>query len=188
MSALWPITTPGRPAKVKPVTSKGQSLADLVQCRPIWYQTPGIDGARCGSLARIGAPVVVCVARRPTHALEPTPLADAEQLATAARVAEQRSQRPQRSRRTAVAGRLRQPGAVTRGVLLEDPVDDAALVDDRRGSGRRGTAGRARRSAPGSAAAIASARSTSSSMLPPRFQAIAFSQANESTAVQGSGV
>ena len=40
---LWPITTPGRPEKVKPETSKGQSSDSVVQCRPIWYQMPGIE-------------------------------------------------------------------------------------------------------------------------------------------------
>ena len=34
--------TPGIPAKVKPLTSKGQASVTWVQCRPIWYQTPGM--------------------------------------------------------------------------------------------------------------------------------------------------
>jgi hypothetical protein len=34
-------------------------LVPHVQCSPIWYQMPGWEGLRCGSLARIGLPVAV---------------------------------------------------------------------------------------------------------------------------------
>src|SRR5262245_40954997 len=59
--------TPGTPENVNPST-----LYSHVQCKPIWYQMPGIVGLRCGSLARIGAPLAVS---RPliTHELEPMP-------------------------------------------------------------------------------------------------------------------
>ena len=43
MSRLWPITTPGTPEKVKPLTSNGQSSSTVRQCSPIWYQMPGIE-------------------------------------------------------------------------------------------------------------------------------------------------
>src|SRR5690242_13150406 len=61
------MTTPGTPEKVKPST-----LYSQVQCRPSWYQMPGIEGDRCGSFARIGLPVVVRLPAM-THELEPTP-------------------------------------------------------------------------------------------------------------------
>src|SRR5690606_15232753 len=43
-----------------------------VQCRPTWYQMPGMLTPRCGSLASSGAPVSV---RSPcsTHELDPRP-------------------------------------------------------------------------------------------------------------------
>src|SRR2546423_3699139 len=56
MRALCPMTTPGSPENVNPST-----FHPHVQCRPIWYQMPGMDGDRCGSLARIGLPVAVWV-------------------------------------------------------------------------------------------------------------------------------
>ena len=67
MRALCPMTTPGIPENVNPSTSYPQS-----QCRPIWYQIPGIDGDRCGSLARIGLPVAVS-APDTTQLLDPIP-------------------------------------------------------------------------------------------------------------------
>src|SRR5262245_40119119 len=54
MRELWPITTPGTPEKVKPATLYSHS-----QCRPIWYQMPGMVGLRCGSLASSRLPVAV---------------------------------------------------------------------------------------------------------------------------------
>ena len=69
---LWPMTTPGMPEKVTPLTSKGQSSVSRVQCRPIWYQMPGTETLRCGSLARIGLPVVEW-SPSTTQALEPIP-------------------------------------------------------------------------------------------------------------------
>src|SRR5882672_7178236 len=68
MRELCPITTPGTPEKVNPSTLNGQ-----VQCSPIWYQIPGIDGLRCGSLASSGLPVVVS-APPITHELDPMPV------------------------------------------------------------------------------------------------------------------
>ena len=69
---LWPMTMPGVPAKVYPVTSSGQSSLSSRQCRPIWYQMPGMLTPRCGSLASRGLPVVE---RSPltTHELDPMP-------------------------------------------------------------------------------------------------------------------
>ena len=69
---VWPMITPGTPAKVKPATSKGQACDSVWQCRPIWYQMPGRLGARCGSLASSGLPVEVS-RRTTTQELEPTP-------------------------------------------------------------------------------------------------------------------
>src|SRR3954471_22189865 len=69
---LWPMTTPGTPAKLKPDTSNGQLVDSVWQCSPTWYQTPGRLGARCGSFASSGLPVVVS-APDTTHELEPTP-------------------------------------------------------------------------------------------------------------------
>ncbi len=73
MSWLWPMTTPGMPEKVYPATSYGQDALTLLQCRPIWYQSDGICGARCGSLASSGLPVVVYLPET-TQELEPMPL------------------------------------------------------------------------------------------------------------------
>ncbi len=72
MSALWPMTTPGRPENVNPETSNGQSGPTVRQCRPIWYQIPGMVTPRCGSLASRGFPVVVC-SPETTQELEPSP-------------------------------------------------------------------------------------------------------------------
>src|SRR3954453_22602796 len=71
---VWPMTTPGTPANVKPATANGHACDGVWQCRPIWYQMPGMLGARCGSLASSGLPVEVS---RPdtTQELEPTPSA-----------------------------------------------------------------------------------------------------------------
>src|SRR3954447_20370865 len=66
------MTTPGTPAKLKPDTSNGQLREGVWQCSPTWYQTPGRLGARCGSFASSGLPVVVS-APDTTHELEPTP-------------------------------------------------------------------------------------------------------------------
>ncbi len=71
-SLLWPITTPGMPAKVKPETSNWQAGEAVRQCRPIWYQTEGRPGPRCGSLASSGLPVVVWFPAT-TQELEPMP-------------------------------------------------------------------------------------------------------------------
>ena len=72
---LWPMTTPGSPEKVKPVTSYGQEAPTVRQCRPIWYHSDGIWGARCGSFASSGLPVVVYFPET-TQELEPMPLPD----------------------------------------------------------------------------------------------------------------
>ena len=64
--------TPGRPAKVNPATSNGQAADTVRQCSPVWYQMPGIDVPRCGSLASNGFPVVVLVPVT-THELDPIP-------------------------------------------------------------------------------------------------------------------
>ena len=79
---LWPITTPGIPAKPKPATSNGQAADGLVQCRPTWVQTPGIETLRCGSLARMGRPLAV---RSPltTQELEPMPSPPPSRLGSA---------------------------------------------------------------------------------------------------------
>lgn len=72
---MWPITTPGIPENVKPVTSYGQAALSVRQCRPIWYQSEGNCGARCGSLASSGLPVVVYWPEI-TQEFEPMPLPD----------------------------------------------------------------------------------------------------------------
>ena len=69
---LWPMTTPGIPENVKPLTSNGHAAPSRVQCRPIWYQMPGTETPRCGSLARIGLPVVEW-SPSTTQPLEPMP-------------------------------------------------------------------------------------------------------------------
>ncbi len=81
--SLWPMTTPGSPAKVNPATSNGQAAESTRQCRPIWYQMPGMDGSRCGSLASSGLPVVVC-APDTTHEFEPMPSPSPSRAGTAA--------------------------------------------------------------------------------------------------------
>src|SRR5512139_1046691 len=72
MSALWPMITPGTPAKEKPLTSRGHEGETVRQLRLFWIQMPGWLTPRCGSLASSGLPVVV---REPatTHEFEPTP-------------------------------------------------------------------------------------------------------------------
>jgi hypothetical protein len=72
MALLWPITTPGSPAKLKPDTSNGHCGPSWLQCRPTWLQMPGMVAPRCGSLASSGLPVVVC-APDTTHEFEPMP-------------------------------------------------------------------------------------------------------------------
>src|SRR5699024_10565421 len=67
---LWPMTMPGSPEKEKPVTSNGHSSVTFLQRSPTWYQTEGIVGDRCGSLARSGEPVFVCSPEM-THEFEP---------------------------------------------------------------------------------------------------------------------
>src|SRR5262245_58497627 len=66
------MTTPGRPENVYPATSNGQPGVTRRQCRPIWYQTPGMDVVWCGSLASSGLPLTVS-APETTHAFDPTP-------------------------------------------------------------------------------------------------------------------
>ena len=72
MSALWPMITPGTPAKEKPLTSSGQACDTVRQLRLFWIQMPGWLTPRCGSLASSGFPVVV---RAPdtAHEFEPMP-------------------------------------------------------------------------------------------------------------------
>src|SRR5699024_11720683 len=53
-------------------TTKGQSGPTSRQCRPCWYQMPGAEGARWGSLARIGLPEAVC-SPETTQELDPMP-------------------------------------------------------------------------------------------------------------------
>src|SRR5919202_2373916 len=69
---VCPMTTPGTPAKPKPDTLNGQDADRVWQCRPTWYQMPGRLGARCGSLASSGLPVVVSDPET-TQEFEPTP-------------------------------------------------------------------------------------------------------------------
>ena len=66
------MTTPGTPAKEKPLTSIGQASDTVRQLRLFWIQMPGWLTPRCGSLASSGLPVVV---REPetAHEFEPTP-------------------------------------------------------------------------------------------------------------------
>ena len=72
MSALWPMTTPGTPAKEKPLTSSGHAVDTVRQLRLFWIQMPGWLTPRCGSLASSGLPVVVR-APETAHEFEPTP-------------------------------------------------------------------------------------------------------------------
>ena len=72
MSALWPMMTPGTPANENPQTSNGQAAETVRQCRPFWYQMPGMEVPRWGSLASSGLPVVVFEPAT-THELEPMP-------------------------------------------------------------------------------------------------------------------
>src|SRR5262245_28311766 len=65
--------TPGTPEKVNPVTSNGQALPGSMQCSPAWYQTDGMDGDRCGSLASSGLPVEVLTPDT-TQELDPMPV------------------------------------------------------------------------------------------------------------------
>ena len=64
--------TPGIPANVYPETSNGQAAETVRQCRPVWYQIPGMEVPRWGSLASNGFPVVVFEPAT-TQELEPIP-------------------------------------------------------------------------------------------------------------------
>src|SRR3954452_7158033 len=70
--SLWPMTTPGSPEKVKPDTWKGHAALRVRHWRLTWPQMPGIERARCGSLASSGLPVVVREPETP-HGWEPMP-------------------------------------------------------------------------------------------------------------------
>src|SRR6476469_391516 len=83
---LWPMTTTGSPEKEEPATSKGQSLPTLRQCRPVWYQMPGTPGARCGSLASSGLPVLEREGPT-TQELDPMPSPRPRVVGTASRAA-----------------------------------------------------------------------------------------------------
>src|SRR3954452_18660328 len=72
MALLWPMTTPGRPEKLKPETSNGHVLPTLLQCSPTCVQIPGMVAPRCGSLASSGLPVVVW-SPETTQEFDPTP-------------------------------------------------------------------------------------------------------------------
>jgi hypothetical protein len=66
------MTTPGKPAKVKPETSNGHSELSERQCSPAWYHVPGMPTPRCGSLASSGLPVLD-FSGPTTQEFEPTP-------------------------------------------------------------------------------------------------------------------
>ncbi|CPU64230.1 Uncharacterised protein [Mycobacteroides abscessus] len=70
--ALWPMTTPGKPANEKPATSNPHAGETSLQCSPTCAQMPGAPRARCGSFARIGLPDAVC-SPETTHEFEPVP-------------------------------------------------------------------------------------------------------------------
>src|SRR5215217_137413 len=123
--ALCPITTPGRPAKVNPVTSNGQSALVVRQCRPIWYQVLGACSARCGSLASSGRPVVV---NRPdtTQAFEPRSPPRPSRAGTAS------SARPADLSTSAAAGSVADHDSVGDDDSIEDDdsVPDDSVRDD----------------------------------------------------------
>src|SRR6478735_1673305 len=70
--SLCPMTTPGSPENVNPETWNGHAALSVRHWRLTCPQMPGIESARCGSLASSGLPVVV---REPetTHEFEPMP-------------------------------------------------------------------------------------------------------------------
>src|SRR4051794_1121998 len=72
MAWLWPMMTPGIPAKVKPATSNGHAAETARQCSPVWYQMLGIEVPWWGSFASSGLPVVV-LDPATTQELEPMP-------------------------------------------------------------------------------------------------------------------
>src|SRR3954469_8398157 len=72
MAWLWPMMTPGIPAKVKPATSNGHVAETARQCSPVWYQMLGIEVPWWGSFASSGLPVVV-LDPATTQELEPMP-------------------------------------------------------------------------------------------------------------------
>ena len=73
MRSLWPVSTPGSPGKPKPATLYGHAAPTVRQCSPCWYQTLGICGPRCGSLARIASPVAL-LSLPTAQEFEPMPL------------------------------------------------------------------------------------------------------------------
>src|SRR6266508_6076530 len=178
MRSLWPITTPGTPENVNPAR-----FSPHPQCSPIWNQIPGMVGARCGSLASNGLPVVV---RDPamTHEFEPMPEAFVPSIGGKRR-------RPSRTAsRTGPASRIASlavPAGPFAGAL--DPVATNAPP----ASSPLSTIGRLRPKGYGGYSCstcarlkpLASrvARSISSVMLPRRSQAIALSQDRLATGV-----
>src|SRR5262245_9745710 len=130
--------TPGTPERVNPVTSKGQALPGFMQCSPAWYQTDGMDGDRCGSLASIGLPVEV---RTPdtTQELDPMPVPLPSRLGSASMFAAARasagcaarvSSRTAREGSTLVAGSVLPDGS---GPAADSLPPDGTTVE---GAGR----------------------------------------------------
>ena len=87
---LWPITTPGSPAKEKPDTWKGHAVLTVRHWRLTCDQMLGIPSERWGSLASNGLPVVV---REPdtTHEFDPMSSPLPRVAGTASTAAEARS-------------------------------------------------------------------------------------------------
>ncbi len=182
IALLWPITTPGRPEKLNPDTSNGHVVPTLLQCRPTWVQMPGMVAPRCGSLASSGLPVVVC-SPETTHEFEPIPSprpsSCGSPFATLLDGVERLEQ---------ILGQHPAPGlGLGRGGGELAALGQRGGRDDRLvavvGVGRV-EAGRCCVTGYFAASLV---RAISSSMLPPRSHAIAFSQASESAAVHGSG-
>ena len=184
IALLWPITTPGRPEKLKPDTSNGHCLLDVVavQARP---------ASRCPAWSRRGAgrwPAAACrwwcAHRRPptssSRCRRRWPSSLGRPLATFSTVSSDLS-------RSWVSMPAPRPRCSTGAVVNLPSLTDRARRQDRLVPVVRVRRVEAVDVARRDFAASSLVRVISSSMLPPRSQAIAFSQASESAAVHGSG-
>ncbi len=189
--ALWPMTTPGIPAKEKPVTSNGQSAVTVRQCRPTWCQMPGTETPRCGSLASSGFPVVVRLGPT-TQELEPIPSpvpSRAVTLSTDCAAPSSAAACPVLGVGTAGAARATVTAGpdVSAGGVAEAARPGCQSASDRIGSCRAdGYAGYSQASAAESMIPDSRARVSSASTLLRRSHAIALSQDSESSAVHFS--
>ena len=175
------------PENVKPVTSNGQSAPTSLQCRPIWYQTLGMRRPEVrvvGEDRRAAGGVVA----RDRPGVRPEPAARSRRAVGRDRRWPGAPAASPPDCGSGSAGRSGRRVPFVPGVLLEDAVDDRALVHDRLVRRVRVVGIELARSGAGSGRPTRGTGPSRRAMLPPRSHAIALSQASESTGVHFSGV